>query len=45
VGEKDFKIGEYFAKLQERDRLVHFASLANTLLKDGESFTMFHKVV
>jgi len=33
-----FKIGEYLAKLQaKRDCLVHFARLANRLLKDEGS--------
>jgi len=35
---KTFKIGEYLAKLQARTWfLVHFVSLANTLLKDEKS--------
>jgi len=35
---KTFKIGEYLAKLQaERGCLVHFARLANTLLKGEEN--------
>jgi len=35
---KNFLMGEYLAKLQARtDCLVHFARLANTLLKDRES--------
>ena len=35
---KTFKIGEYLAKLQaERGCLMHFARLANTLLKDEEN--------
>ena len=39
MSEKNFKIGEYLAKsyTQERDCLVHFARLANTLLEDEES--------
>jgi len=37
VSEKKL-IGEYLAKLQARiDCLMHFAHLANTLLKDEES--------
>jgi len=37
VGEKDFKIREYLAKLQaKRDHLVHIERLASILLKDGE---------
>jgi len=34
---KKIKIGEYLATLQERGCLMHFAHLANTLLKDEES--------
>ena len=32
-----FLIDEYLAKLEERGCLMHFARLANTLLKDEES--------
>jgi len=34
---RKIKVGEYSAKLQERGCLMHFAHLANTLLKDEES--------
>jgi len=38
VSEKKIKIGEFLVKLQaERGCLMHFACLANTLLKDEES--------
>jgi len=41
---KFFLIGEYLAKLQARAwlSLMYFARLANTLLKDGKSYSRFY---